>query len=95
MPEPSLVEALLVEVRDDVRAMDTTLRGEGGRNGLVAKVNALMERVARLEELQRLKILPAPSEETVRTRWRAITEICIALAALTSLALQLLPGATP
>jgi hypothetical protein len=67
----SLAESLLVEIREDVRMMDSTLRGEGGRNGLVAKVNGLMERVARLEESQRLKIVPAQDAPTIRARAEA------------------------
>lgn len=46
----SLAETILMEIREDVRMMDATLRGEGGRNGLVAKVNGLLERVGRLEQ---------------------------------------------
>lgn len=67
----SLAESLLVEIREDVRMMDSTLRGEGGRNGLVAKVNGLMERVQRLEDSHRLKIVPPADAPTIRAQAEA------------------------
>lgn len=70
----SLAETVLLEIREDVRAlagdvrtMDSTLRGEGGRNGMVAKVNALWQHHQEQQELRRLKIVPKGERGSVLT----------------------------